>query len=88
MKGLHRLYFGCSGKTLVIGKNEVKHWVHGRVRGPQVSSVQVIGKSEVKYWVHGRVGGPRVLSVKVSHRISGDLDLVVGVYSGVPLQAR
>ena len=35
-----------------------------------------------------RVGGLQVLSVKVSHRTSGDLDLVVGDYGGVPLQAR
>ena len=64
MEGLQGLWCGYIGKTLVIGKNEVKHWVHGRV------------------------GGPQVLSVKVSNRISGDLDLVVGVYGGVPLRAR
>ena len=28
------------------------------------------------------------LSVKISHRTSGDLDLVVDVYGGVPLKAR
>ena len=64
MEGLQRLQCGYIGKTLVIGKNEVKHSVHGRVRGPQV------------------------LSVQVSHRTSGDLYLVVGVYGGVPLRAR
>ena len=48
----------------------------------------VIGKNEAKHWVHGRVGCPKVLSVKVSHRTSSDLDLVLGVYGGVPLRAR
>ena len=43
----------------------------------------VIDKNEVKHWVHGRMGGPQVLSVKVSHRTSGDLDLVVSVASQV-----
>ena len=55
-KGYRGYSAAISEKTLVIGKNEVKHWVHG--------------------WV----GGPQVLSVKVSHRISGDLDQIVGVY--------
>ena len=43
---------------------------------------------EVKHWGYGLVCGPQVLSVKVSHRTSGDLDLVVGVYDGVPLRVR
>ena len=38
--------------------------------------------------MHGRANGPQVLSVKVSHRTSGDLYLVVGVYGGEPLRAR
>ena len=33
-------------------------------------------------------GGLQVLSVKVRHQTSGDLGLVVGVYSGVPLRSR
>ena len=53
-----------------------------------IAETLVIGKSEVKYWVNGRAGFPQVMSVKVSHRTSGDLDLVVCVYSGVPLRAR
>ena len=52
-----------------------------------IGETLVIRKNEVKHWVHGRVGGPQVLSVKVSHRYSGDLDLVVCVYDGVPLHA-
>ena len=48
----------------------------------------MIGENEVKHWVHRRVGGPQVLSVKVSYRTSGDLDLVFGLYGGVPLRAR
>ena len=46
--------------------------------------LEVLWKGYMGY----RAGGPQVLSVKVSHRSSGDLDLVVGVYSGVPLRAR
>ena len=38
--------------------------------------------------MRGRVGGPQVLSVKVNHRTSGDLDLGVSFYGGVPLRAR
>ena len=36
----------------------------------------------------GRAGGAQVLSVNVSHRTSVNLDLVVGVYGGIPLLAR
>ena len=46
------------------------------------------GKKETKRWMHARVGGPLILSVKVSHQTSGDLDLLVSVYGGVPLRAR
>ena len=48
----------------------------------------MIGKNKVKHWVQGRVVVPQVLSLKVSHRTSSDLDLVAGLYGGVPLRAR
>ena len=35
-KGYRGYRAAISGKTLVIGKNEVKHWVHGRLSGSQV----------------------------------------------------
>ena len=63
-------------------------WKAYRGYSAALSGKLVIGKNEVKYWVHGRVGGPQVLSVKVSHRISGHFDLVVGIYEGAPLRAR
>ena len=41
MGGLQGLWCGFIGKTLVVGENEVKHWVHGRVCGPMVLSFKV-----------------------------------------------
>ena len=63
-------------------------WKGYRGYSAALSGKLVIGKNEVKHWVHGRVGGHQILSVKDSHLTSGDLDLVVGVYGGVPMRAR
>ena len=58
MEGLQGLWCGYIGKTLVIGKNEVKHWVHGRVGGPRVLSVKVSQRiSGDLYLVVGLYGG-------------------------------
>ena len=68
-------------------------WLEALWQGFRGYSAAISGKlwlsgKMVKHSVHVREGGPQVLSVMVSHRTSGNLDLVVSVYGGEPLRAR